>query len=332
MPDLQHVESAIRETAKHMKRGQLICIESTIYPGTTEEIALPILERSNTKVEKDFYLCHSPERIDPGNQQFTTEKINKIVGGIGQDSLEVGAFFYQQIITNIVAIPSVRVAEMAKIYENTFRSVNIALANEFTLLCDTMGINVWDMLDAAFTKPFGIMPFYPGPGVGGHCIPIDPHYLEWKAREYNFITKLISTAGEINRQMPHFVRAVVQRTLNELGIAPSKAKLLIIGIAYKKDVNDHRESPAVEVTKLLLKDNVEINYHDPYIEEIEISAHTFTSVPLTEEYVKNADVVLIATDHSVIDYSWLVEHAKKIIDTKNATRNVAGKESKVVLI
>ncbi len=332
MPDLQHVESAVRETAKHMKRGQLICIESTIYPGTTEEVALPILERINFKVEEDFYLCHSPERIDPGNQQFTTEQINKIVGGIGPDSLEVGNFFYQQIIANIVSVSSVRVAEMAKIYENTFRAVNIALANEFTLLCDKMGIRVWDVLDAAFTKPFGIMPFYPGPGVGGHCIPVDPHYLEWKAREYNFITKLIGIAGEINRSMPHFVRNIVHRTLNDLGIAPSKARVLIIGMAYKKDVNDHRESPSVDLAELLLKDDVQLIYHDPYIERIEIATHSLVSVPLTERNVEDADVVLIATDHSTIDYDWLVQHARKIIDTRNATRDVAEKNGKVVLI
>ncbi|OEH86533.1 UDP-N-acetyl-D-glucosamine dehydrogenase [Desulfuribacillus stibiiarsenatis] len=332
VPDLQHVIGATKAIAKELRKGQLICIESTIYPGMTDEVVLPILESSGLKVENDFFLCHSPERIDPGNKIYTTENTNKIVGGIANDSLEVGVAFYSQLINHIVPVSSVKVAEFAKIYENTFRSVNIALANEFALLCDKMGISVWDVLDAAFTKPFGIMSFYPGPGVGGHCIPVDPHYLEWKAREYNYITKLIGIAGEINRHMPEFVSQIVLRTLNSLGVSPSKSKVLIVGITYKKDVNDFRESPIINLIELLLKEGVEISYYDPYVSQIIVSSKKLQSIPLEDEYVKSANIVLIATDHSSIDYQWLVETAERIIDTRNATRGLSGSDKKVTLI
>lgn len=331
-PDLQHIENVTREIARRLRPGQLISLESTTYPGTTEEIMLPILETSGLKVEKDFYLCHSPERVDPGNRRYTTKNTNKVVGGIGPESIDVGIAFYSQTIEHVVPVSSARVAEMVKVYENTFRAVNIALVNEMALLCDKVGISVWEVLDAAFTKPFGIMPFYPGPGVGGHCIPLDPHYLEWKAREYNFTTRFIGLAGEINRRMPEFVREKVLRTLNEMGKAPSISKILVIGMAYKKDIDDYRESPAVYISELLLKDGVKIVYHDIYVDKLYIGSNLYESQLLTEELVKSVDLVLITTDHSNIDYHWLVENAKKILDTRNATKKVKQRDRKVVLL
>lgn len=331
-PDLQHVVKVTREIASGLRPGQMVCLESTTYPGTTEEVVLPILESSGLKVEKDFYLCHSPERVDPGNQRYTTKNTNKVVGGVGPKSLDVGIAFYSQTINNVVPVSSARVAEMVKVYENTFRAVNIALVNEIALLCDRMGISVWEVLDAAFTKPFGIMPFYPGPGVGGHCIPIDPHYLEWKAREYNFTTRFIGLAGEINRRMPEYVREKLIRILNEMGKALSESKILVLGMAYKRDLGDSRESPAVYVTELLLKAGVQIIYHDPHIREIVIGGKTFKSQTLTEGLVKSVDLVLITTDHTGIDYNWLVDKSTKIFDTRNATKAVPDRDGKVVLL
>ncbi len=332
VPDLSYVEKVTGEIAQYLRPGQLISLESTTYPGTTEEIMLPILEESGLKVEKDFYLCHSPERVDPGNRRYTTQNTNKVIGGMGPVSLEVAVSFYQQTIENVVVVPSPRVAEMTKVFENTFRAVNIALVNELTLLCDKVGISVWDVLDAAFTKPFGIMPFYPGPGVGGHCIPIDPHYLEWKAREYNFTTRFIGLAGEINRRMPEFVREKVLRTLNQMGKAPSKSKVLFVGVSYKKDLADTRGAPALHIARLLLEEGIDISYHDPYVEEISIDERYFESQPFTEDLVSRADLILITTDHSCLDYNWLVENAQKVLDTRNATKLVQQRERKVILL
>jgi len=332
VPDLQYVENVTGEIARRLRPGQLISLESTTYPGTTEEVMLPILEKTGLQVEKDFFLCHSPERVDPGNRRYTTKNTNKVVGGVGPRSLEVGMAFYGQTIKRVVPVSSARVAEMVKVYENTFRAVNIALVNELALLCDKMGISVWEVLDAAFTKPFGIMPFYPGPGVGGHCIPIDPHYLEWKAREYNFTTRFIGLAGEINRRMPEFVREKVLRTLNSIGCPPSRSKILMVGLSYKKDINDCRESPAVHIAELLLADGVELLYHDPYVPEVLLAGTRYYSQPLTDELLAGVDLVLITTDHSQIDYQWLVEKSRKVIDTRNATRKVRDREGKVVLL
>lgn len=331
-PDLRYVTGVTHEIARRLRPGQLLSLESTTFPGTTEEVMLPILETSGLKVEQDFFLCHSPERVDPGNQRYTTKNTNKVLGGVGPKSLEVGKIFYMQTIEHVVTVSSTRAAEMVKVYENTFRAVNIALANELALLCDKMDLNVWEVLDAAFTKPFGIMPFYPGPGVGGHCIPLDPHYLEWKAREYNFTTRFIGLAGQINRRMPEFVKEKVARTLNSMGKAMSQSKILILGMSYKKDIGDPRESPAVHIADLLCREGVQICYHDPYISKIYINGECFESRELTEELVSETDLVLIITDHSCIDYKWLVDKAQKIVDTRNATRNVPNRSEKVVLL
>lgn len=332
VPDLQYVNSVTEEIARYLRPGQLVSLESTTYPGTTEEVLLPLLQGSGLKVEEDFFLCHSPERVDPGNKRYTTKNTNKVVGGVGPHSLEVAQAFYEQTIEQVVPVSSARAAEMVKVFENTFRAVNIALVNELAVLCDKMGLNVWEVLDAAFTKPFGIMPFYPGPGVGGHCIPIDPHYLEWKAREYGFTTRFIGLAGEINRRMPEFAREKVHRVLNEAGKAVSRSKVLFIGMAYKKDLGDCRESPAIKIAELLLEDKAELLYHDPFVEEIELKGRRYRSVQLNEALLKSVDLVLIATDHSSVDYRKLVDTAPIILDTRNATRGLSGREDKVVLL
>lgn len=331
-PDLLYVVTVTKEISKNLRLGQLISLESTTYPGTTEEVMLPILEQSGLIVEKDFFLCHSPERVDPGNKRYTTKNTNKVVGGVGPVSLEVGLAFYSQTIETVVTVSSARAAEMVKVFENTFRAVNIALVNELALLCDRMNLNVWEVLDAAFTKPFGIMPFYPGPGVGGHCIPLDPHYLEWKAREYNFTTRFIGLAGEINRTMPEFVWNKTRRIMNEMGKSLSMALILVIGVAYKKDLDDARESPAIEVCELLLKDHANIIFHDPYIESIETHGHKLISSPLSVDLIKQVDLVLITTDHSIVNYELIVKHAKRVFDTRNATKNISDPEAKVVLL
>ncbi|MCW5937040.1 MAG: nucleotide sugar dehydrogenase [Fimbriimonadaceae bacterium] len=323
-PDLQYVESVTREIAKHLRPGQLVSLESTTYPGTCEEVMLPILEQSGLKVEEDFYLAHSPERVDPGNKRYTTKNTHKVVGGVGPRSLEVAMAFYGMTILNVIPVSSAKAAELTKVFENTFRAVNIALVNELTLLCDRMELNVWEVLDAAFTKPFGIMPFYPGPGVGGHCIPLDPHYLEWKAKEHNFATRFIALAGEINRAMPRFVRHKAWRCLNEMGIAPSRSSILVIGAAYKKDIDDWRESPAIEVMALLVEDGAKVSYHDPHVPAFRDHGLDLVSVPLTPESLAAADLVMILTDHTAVDYDFVVNHARHVLDTRHATRGRSG--------
>jgi len=330
-PDLQYVERVTHEIGRRLRPGQLVSLESTTYPGTTEEVMLPILEgESGLKVERDFFLAHSPERVDPGNQRYTTKNTSKVVGGVGPESLEVAVAFYSQTIEHVVPVSSAKAAELVKVFENTFRAVNIALVNELALLCDRMGLNVWEVLEAAFTKPFGIMPFWPGPGVGGHCIPVDPHYLEWKAKELNFNTHFIALAGEINRKMPEFVREKAYRVLNRMGVAPSRARVLLLGVAYKRDLEDWRESPALEVLRLLEADGVTVRYHDPYVPEVTLGGRSYRSVPLTREAVAGADLVIITTDHSTIDYRWVVEQARAVLDTRYATRGI--ESEKIVLL
>ncbi|MCI0640246.1 MAG: nucleotide sugar dehydrogenase, partial [Gemmataceae bacterium] len=331
-PDLQFVEGVTRELSRYLRPGQLISLESTTYPGTTQEVMLPILETSGLKAERDFFLAHSPERVDPGNARYTTKNTNKVVGGVGPLSHKVAVTFYSQTIDKVVQVSSAEAAEMVKVYENTFRAVNIALVNELALLCDRMGLNVWEVLDAAFTKPFGIMPFYPGPGVGGHCIPLDPHYLEWKAREYNFNTHFIALAGEINRGMPRFVRDKAFRALNQLGVAPSRSKILILGVSYKRDLGDFRESPAVEVIKLLEEDGADVVYHDPHVPSFEEHGVSMDSVPLTDELLQEVNLVVITADHTSVDYQKVVDRATHVLDTRNATKKVTKNREKITLL
>jgi UDP-N-acetyl-D-glucosamine dehydrogenase len=331
-PDLQFVENVTRELSRFLRPGQLISLESTTYPGTTQEIMLPILETSGLKVERDFFLAHSPERVDPGNARYTTKNTNKVVGGVGPQSHKVAVAFYQQTIEKVVPVSSAEAAELVKVFENTFRAVNIALVNELTILCDRMGLNVWEVLDAAFTKPFGIMPFYPGPGVGGHCIPLDPHYLEWKAREYNFNTHFIALAGEINRGMPRFVREKAHRVLNKLGLAPSKSKILILGVSYKRDMGDYRESPALEVIKLLQEEGAEVVYHDPYVPHFDEHGLAMESVPLTDEMLAEINMVIITADHANVDYASVVSRVPHVLDTRNATKKLTENRDKITLL
>lgn len=321
-PDLQYVVAVAQDIARSLRPGQLVSLESTTYPGTTDEVLKPILETGGLVAGRDFFLAHSPERVDPGNERYTTKNTNKVVGASDPRSSEVAVAFYRRTILNVVAVSSASAAELTKVFENTFRAVNIALVNELTLLCDRMELNVWEVLDAAFSKPFGIMPFYPGPGVGGHCIPLDPHYLEWKAREYNFNTRFIALAGEINRHMPEFVADKTARILSDAGKAVRGARILALGVAYKKDVDDPRESPAAEVIHLLHKRGAEVVYHDPHVPHFQEMGHDLTSVPLAAEEVRKADLVVILTDHSGVDYGMVVANARLVLDTRNATRQV----------
>ena len=333
-PDISYIRAVGADIVKSMRPGQLICLESTTYPGTTEEVLLPLFASSGLVVGDDFFLAFSPERVDPGNQRYTTRNTNKVVGGITPVCLDIAATFYQQTILDVVKLSSPRVAEMTKVFENTFRAVNIALVNEMALLCDRMNINVWEVLDAAGTKPFGIMRFNPGPGVGGHCIPLDPFYLAWKAREYDFHTRFIELAGEINVQMPYFVRDKIGRALNEAGKPLKRSKILLVGIAYKKDIEDWRESPALKIMELLEHDGAEVSYHDPFVPSFQddSTGRLRHSVPLTPKALAEADCAVIITDHTRTDWNFVVEHASVVVDTRNATAKVSKGREKVVLL
>lgn len=329
-PDLQFIEAVTREIAPRLRKGQLISLESTTYPGTTDEVMKPILEASGLKAGVDFFLSHSPERVDPGNKRYSTKNTNKVVGASDPASLEAALAFYRLAIEHVVPVTSAKAAEMVKVFENTFRAVNIALVNELALLCDRMQLDVWEVLDAAFTKPFGIMPFYPGPGVGGHCIPLDPHYLEWKAREFNFNTRFIALAGEINRRMPEFVVEKAMRILSDRGKGLRGARIVLMGVAYKKDIDDPRESPSAEVLQLLDRRGADLAYHDPHVAQFREHGLSYDSHPLTERLLQEADLVVILTDHSSVDYAFVAKHAPLVFDTRNATRGLAESETKVV--
>ena len=331
-PDLQYIEAVTAELARRIRPGQLICLESTTYPGTTEEVMKPLLEASGLKEGQDFYLAFSPERVDPGNKRYSTKNTNKVVGASHPASREVALAFYRQTILEVVAVSSSQAAEMVKVFENTFRAVNIALVNELAMLCDRMGLDVWEVLDAAGTKPFGIMSFYPGPGVGGHCIPLDPHYLEWKAREFNFNTRFIALAGEINRRMPEFVMEKAMRLLSDHGRGLKSARVLVLGVAYKKDVDDPRESPSAQILHLLAERGARVEYHDPLVPHFQQEGRDLRSVPLTAEGLDAADLVLILTDHTEVDYAYVVKHARLVLDTRFATRGLAVGRAHVVLL
>ena len=332
-PDISYIRNVGTKIARTLRPGQLICLESTTYPGTTEEVLLPLLAGSGLTVGQDFFLAFSPERVDPGNKRYTTKNTNKLVGGVTPACLEVASSFYEQTILTVLRVSSPRVAEMAKVFENTFRAVNIALVNEMALLCDRMHINIWDVIDAAGTKPFGIMRFEPGPGVGGHCIPVDPFYLTWKAREYDFHTRFIELAGEINLQMPYFVREKVVRALGERRLALRGARLLVIGVAYKRDIADCRESPALKVIELLGRDGAQISYHDAFVPRCRTrSGVLYHSVALSVERLREADCVVILTDHSGIDWRQVVQESKVVVDTRNSTIHARAGAANVVLL
>lgn len=324
-PDMRYVVETAEAIAKALRPGQLVVLESTTYPGTTEELVLPILERSGLRSVQDFFLAFSPEREDPGNREFGTRDIPKVIGGVGDDALRMAQRLYSAVIRRTVAVPSARVAEAVKLTENIFRAVNIALVNELKVIYERMGIDVWDVLDAASTKPFGFMRFNPGPGLGGHCIPIDPFYLTWKAREYGLSTRFIELAGEINVGMPRYVIEKVQLALNERGKPLKDAKVLILGVAYKKDIDDPRESPAFELMHLLGERGARVRYHDPHIPLLPALRSwphlaRLESVPLTAEVLSAHDAVLIATDHSAVDYGLVLERSALIVDTRGVYR------------
>ena len=329
-PDMQYVENTAKEIAKHLRKGQLVSLESTTYPGTTEELILPLFTEKGLKAGKDFFLVFSPEREDPGRKDFTTKTTPKIVGGVTPQCLEMGAALYSKVVAKVVQVSSPKAAEMTKLLENIYRSVNIALVNELKMLCDRMGIDIWEVIEAAKTKPFGFQAFYPGPGLGGHCIPVDPFYLTWKAREYDFSTRFIELAGEINTNMPYYVVGKVMEALNSKGKAIKGSKVLVLGVAYKKDVDDMRESPAVHIIELLKKRGAVVNYNDPYVPHIpKLREHNLTmrSVELNAKTIKKYDCVVIITDHSDYDYKWISQSATLVVDSRNT---IKGKNKNVV--
>lgn len=323
-PDVSYILAASKSVAGALRKGQLVLLESTTYPGTTREVMLPALEETGLEVGKDFNLCFSPERVDPGNTTWTTKNTPKVVGGITKACTEVGARFYERFLDTVVSVSSAEAAEMTKILENTFRAVNIGLANETALIADRLGVDVWEVIDAAATKPFGFMKFTPGPGLGGHCIPIDPHYLSWKMRTLNYKTRFIELASEINSEMPHFVVGKVREALNRNRKSVNGAKILVIGVAYKRDISDVRESPALDVLRLLEADGAEATYHDPYVAELHEEGHELESIELTEQALTEADAVVILTDHSQFDYRWIMDHAKVLVDGRHAVAREAG--------
>ncbi len=332
-PDLQYVESTCRTISKYLRRGQLVVLESTTYPGTTREVMLPMLEQSGLKVGRDFFLAFSPEREDPGNKNFSTATIPKVVGGYGKASLRRALEVYAVAIENLVPVDTCEVAEAAKILENTYRCINIALVNELKLLFDRMGIDVWEVIRAASTKPFGFNPFYPGPGLGGHCIPIDPFYLTWKARQYGLPTRFIELAGEINTSMPEHVVQKTTDALNERRRSLKGSRILILGLAYKPDIDDVRESPSLELIEILRAKGAKVDYSDPYIPQTHKQRQhdlQMKSKKLTAQMLGGYDAVLIATNHSEYDYSWIVKHARLVVDTRNATAKVRTGRSKIV--
>ncbi|MDD2233814.1 MAG: nucleotide sugar dehydrogenase [Desulfitobacteriaceae bacterium] len=334
-PDISYIKSSAEQIARYMRPGQLITLESTTYPGTTQEVILPLLEKGGLKVGTDFFLAFSPERVDPGNKRFTTRNTSKVVGGVTPACLEISYTLYAQTILNVVPVSSPAAAELTKVFENTYRAVNIAMVNELMLLCDRMGLDIWEVVEAAGTKPFGIQTFYPGPGVGGHCIPIDPFYLTWKARQYDFHTRFIELAGEVNVEVSYYVINKVTRALNEVNKSLKDSNIFVLGVAYKKDIDDVRESPALKIMELLKKNGALIKYHDPYIPGIEPHGgitFSLTSQEMTNEELAAADCVLILTDHSAVDYERVVEKAKLIIDTRNATKDVGQNREKIVKI
>src|ERR1035438_6669822 len=317
-PDMSFIVSACQETAKYFGPGKLVILESTTYPGTTDELVLPMLEGPNLKVGEHFFLCFSPERVDPGNSRYQTVNIPKVVGGITPACTELGALFYAQALQKVVPVSSTSVAEMVKLLENTFRMINIGLVNEMALMCDQMGINVWELIDAAATKPFGFMPFYPGPGLGGHCIPIDPFYLSWKTRQAGIEARFIELAGYINGQMPHFVVDKVQNALNDAGKPVKGSRIHIMGVAYKRDIDDMRESPALDVMMLLERRGAIVSYSDPHVPHLRLDGSQLDAQP--ESAAADADCVVIITDHTAFDYRALVERAPLIVDTRNALK------------
>jgi UDP-N-acetyl-D-glucosamine dehydrogenase len=321
-PDLSYVVKAVETTASVLRRGQLVILESTTYPGTTDEVVKPALEAKGLQAGKDFYLAFSPERVDPGNPTYQTRNIPKVVGGYDPASTEVAQAFYQQVVETVVPVTSTRAAEMVKLLENTFRAVNIGMVNELALMCHRMGIDVWEVIDAAKTKPFGFMPFYPGPGLGGHCIPIDPFYLSWKAKQFNFEARFIELAGQVNGSMPEYVVNRVGEALNAHRKPLNGSRVHVLGVAYKRDIDDVRESPALDVIELLMRRGATVTYSDPYVPEVDHGHHQFKGISVEEAAAAGSDCAVIVTDHKAFDYPSIVESFPLVVDTRNALKGI----------
>ena len=338
-PDMSYILAAGEEIKRYARRGQLVILESTTYPGTTDEVLQPMIEAAGLKLDEDFLLAFSPERVDPGNPQYQTHNITKVVGGVGKDSTEVSAELYSNIVETVHAVSSARVAEACKLWENTFRAINIGMANEMAKVCNALGIDSWEVVRAAATKPFGFMPFYPGPGIGGHCIPLDPHYLSWKARQHGFDSQFITLAEQINSGMPKYVAGLVRDALNDNEKSVKGAKILILGVAYKKDIDDMRESPALSVIDLLRSRGANVVYHDAFVAEVTFD-HAYTigdgeplfNQDLTDELITSADCVVICTEHSGVDYKRVCELASVIVDTRNALKEDLRETSKAKIV
>ena len=329
-PDISFILAAIAEIRKHLRPGQLIVLESTTYPGTTNELILPELESAGLRVGEDFFLAFSPERIDPGNASFNTHNTPKIVGGITDRCTEMARLFYSQFIERVIPVSSTKCAEMVKLLENTFRSVNIGMVNEMALMCDLLGVDIYEVIDAAATKPFGFIPFYPGPGLGGHCIPIDPHYLAWKLKALNFQARFIGLASEINGMMPSVVTTLVGEGLNRFSKSIRDSKVFILGVAYKKNVSDCRESPALDIMRLLSDKGAILSYNDPLVPSLRLNGEVMKSVDVTAASVESQDCVVILTDHGIYDFRKIVGAAKLVIDTRNATKDLAEFKDKII--
>ena len=338
-PDMSYILAAGGEIKKYMRRGQLVILESTTYPGTTDEVLQPMFEEAGFKLDEDFLLAFSPERVDPGNPQFQTHNIPKVVGGVSNDSGEIASYLYSKIVENVHSVSSARVAEACKLWENTFRAINIGMANEMAKVCNALGIDTWEVVRAAATKPFGFMAFYPGPGIGGHCIPLDPHYLSWKARQHGFDSQFITLAEQINSGMPKYVIKLVSDALNDNEKSVKGSKVLILGVAYKKDIDDMRESPALSVIDLLRAKGAEVIYHDPFVPEVTFD-HAYTigdgeplyNTDLTDDLIKNSDCVIICTEHSNVDYDRVCQLASLIVDTRNALDKERRDNSKAKIV
>ncbi|MCX6828082.1 MAG: nucleotide sugar dehydrogenase [candidate division Zixibacteria bacterium] len=331
-PDVSYILAAVKWVKDYLHKGMLIILESTTYPGTTEDLILPILHETGLKVGKDFFLAFSPERVDPGNLKFTTKNTPRVVGGITPSCTKAAKAFYENVVGKVQPMSSTKAAEMVKLLENTFRSVNIGLVNEMALMCDRLKLDVWEIIDAASSKPFGFMPFYPGPGLGGHCIPIDPHYLSWKLKSLNYYARFIELAGDINSHMPEYVIDRIRRILNDNDRAVKGTNILVLGVAYKKDIKDLRESPALDVIKLLQSEGAKVFYNDPFAPKIKWNNSYLHSTKLTPALMQKADMTVILTDHTTYDYQWVVDHSKLIFDTRNATKRVRTGRKKIYLL
>jgi UDP-N-acetyl-D-glucosamine dehydrogenase len=329
-PDMSYVQAATNAVARNAHAGMLVVLESTTYPGTTREVLQPVFEAQGLVVGEDIFLAFSPERVDPGNTQYHTKNTPKVVGGVTSACTDVAVALYESCIDTVVRVSSTETAELVKLLENTFRSVNIAMANEMAIVCDKLGVDVWEVIDAAATKPFGFMKFTPGPGIGGHCIPLDPHYLAWKMRTLNYKTRFIDLAGEVNTSMPAFVVSKVARALNEDRKAVNGSVVLVLGVAYKRDIDDYRESPALDVIRLLEQDGAEVVYHDPYVPTFREDGHEWSGVELTDAEISRADVVVIVTDHQVIDYQRIADTATLVVDSRDAMRKTTPTRARVV--